>query len=397
MGAAAGGYGALMRKSDERILVTHVGSIPRPAALRDLLVRQDAGEAIDEREFERQTEAAVRHVIERQLAAGVDVGNDGEQPRAGFSTYVARRMRGFGGESRRPLALDLTEHPDYAEMLAFRRRAAARIANAPQAVAEIEYADLGEATRECDLFAKCAAALPGKFAEAFMTAVSPGTAATILLNAHYDSHERYIAALAREMKKEYALIHARGFVLQLDCPDLAMERARFFRDAPLDRFLQMVEVHVEAINQAIAGIPPDRVRLHFCWGNYDGPHTHDVPLEPVLPLLYKARVGALSLPFGNPRHQHEVKVLKRLRPPDSMLILPGVIDTTTNYVEHPEVVADRLQAVVDAVGARERVIASTDCGFGTFAGSEMVAPSVVWAKLRALADGAALVSRRLWG
>ena len=397
MGAAAGGYGALMRKSDERILVTHVGSIPRPAALRDLLVRQDAGEAIDEREFERQTEAAVRHVIERQLAAGVDVGNDGEQPRAGFSTYVARRMRGFGGESRRPLALDLTEHPDYAEMLAFRRRAAARIANAPQAVAEIEYADLGEATRECDLFAKCAAALPGKFAEAFMTAVSPGTAATILLNAYYDSHERYIAALAREMKKEYALIHARGFVLQLDCPDLAMERARFFRDAPLDRFLQMVEVHVEAINQAIAGIPPDRVRLHFCWGNYDGPHTHDVPLEPVLPLLYKARVGALSLPFGNPRHQHEVKVLKRLRPPDPMLILPGVIDTTTNYVEHPEVVADRLEAVVAAVGARERVIASTDCGFGTFAGSEMVAPSVVWAKLRALADGAALASRRLWG
>ena len=396
MGAAAGGYGALMKKSDDRILVTHVGSIPRPAALRDLLVRQDAGEAIDEREFERQTEAAVRHVIERQLAAGVDVGNDGEQPRAGFSTYVARRMRGFGGESRRPLALDLTEHPDYAEMLAFRRRAAARIANAPQAVAEIEYADLGEATRECDLFAKCAAALPGKFAEAFMTAVSPGTAATILLNAHYDSHERYIAALAREMKKEYALIHARGFVLQLDCPDLAMERARFFRDAPLDRFLQMVEVHVEAINQAIAGIPPDRVRLHFCWGNYDGPHTHDVPLEPVLPLLYRARVGALSLPLGNPRHQHEVKVLKRLRPPDPMLILPGVIDTTTNYVEHPEVVADRLEAVVAAVGARERVIASTDCGFGTFAGSEMVAPSVVWAKLRALADGAALASRRLW-
>jgi 5-methyltetrahydropteroyltriglutamate--homocysteine methyltransferase len=385
-----------MKRSDDRILVTHVGSIPRPAALRDLLVRQDAGEAIDEREFERQAEAAVRHVIERQLAAGVDVGNDGEQPRAGFSTYVARRMRGFGGESRRPLARDLTEHPDYAEMLAFRRRASARIANAPQAVAEIEYADLGEATRECDLFAKCAAALPGTFAETFMTAVSPGTAATILLNAHYDSHERYIAALAREMRKEYALIHARGFVLQLDCPDLAMERARFFRDAPLERFLQMVEVHIEAINQAIAGIPADRVRLHFCWGNYDGPHTHDVPLEPVLPLLYRARVGALSLPLGNPRHQHEVKVLKRLPPPDSMLILPGVIDTTTNYVEHPEVVADRLEAVVAAVGARERVIASTDCGFGTFAGSEMVAPSVVWAKLRALADGAALASRRLW-
>ena len=174
-------------------------------------------------------------------------------------------------------------------MLAFRRRAAARIANAPQAVAEIEYADLGEAMRECDLFARCGPRLPTRFAEALHDRRLAGHAATILLNAHYDSHEHYIAALAREMKKEYELIHARGFVLQLDCPDLAMERARFFRDEPLDRFLQMVELHVDAINRAIADIPPERVRLHFCWGNYDGPHTHDVPLEPVLPLLYRAR------------------------------------------------------------------------------------------------------------
>jgi 5-methyltetrahydropteroyltriglutamate--homocysteine methyltransferase len=386
-----------MKCSDERILVTHVGSIPRPPALRELLVRQDAGEPVDGRNLETQAEVAVRHVIEQQLAAGVDIGNDGEQPRAGFSTYVARRMRGFGGEGRRPLARDLLEHPDYAEMLAFRRRSAARIANAPQAVAEIEYADLSEAAHECDLFARCAAALPARFVEPFMTAVSPGTAATILLNAHYDSHERYIAALARELTKEYELIHARGFVLQLDCPDLAMERARFFGDQPLDRFLGAVELHVDAINRATAGIPPERIRLHVCWGNYDGPHTHDVPAEAILPLLYRARVGALSLPLANPRHQHEVKVLKRLPPPAPMLVLPGVIDTTTNYVEHPEVVADRIAQVVDAVGARERVIASTDCGFGTFAGSEMVAPSVVWAKLRALAEGAALASRRLWG
>jgi 5-methyltetrahydropteroyltriglutamate--homocysteine methyltransferase len=386
-----------MRRSDARILVTHVGSIPRPPALRDLLVRQDAGEAVDEQELARQAEAAVRHVVEQQLAAGVDVGNDGEQPRAGFSTYVARRMRGFGGESRRPLARDLAEHPDYAEMLARRRRSAARIANAPQAVGGIEYADLGEAERECDLFLRTAAALPKRFAESFMTAVSPGTAATILLDAHYESHERYIAALARELKKEYALIHGRGLVLQLDCPDLAMERARFFADQPLDRFLAVVELHVDAINQAIAGIPPERVRLHVCWGNYDGPHTHDVPAEAILPIIYRARVGALSLPLANPRHQHEVEVLRRLPPPAHMLVLPGVIDTTTNYVEHPQVVADRIAQVVGAVGARERVIASTDCGFGTFAGSEMVAPSVVWAKLRALAEGAALASRRLWG
>jgi 5-methyltetrahydropteroyltriglutamate--homocysteine methyltransferase len=386
-----------MRRSDDRILTTHVGSIPRSPALRDLLVRQDAGEAVDERELARAAEAAVRHVVEQQLAAGIDVGNDGEQPRAGFSTYVARRMRGFGGESRRPLARDLEEHPDYAEMLARRRRGAARIGNAPQAVAEIEYADLGEAERECDLFARTTAAVSPRFTETFMTAVSPGTAATILLDAHYGSHEAYIRALAREMKKEYALIHARGFVLQLDCPDLAMERARFWGGQPVERFLDAVALHIDAINQAIAGIPPDRVRLHLCWGNYDGPHTHDVPAEAILPIVYRAKVGALSLPLANPRHQHEVKVLKRLPPPPSMLVIPGVIDTTTNYVEHPEVVADRIAAVVDAVGARERVIASTDCGFGTFAGSEMVAPSVVWAKLRALAAGAALASRRLWG
>jgi len=386
-----------MLASRDRILVTHVGSIPRSPALRDLLVRQDRGEPIDEGELARETEAAVRQVVARQLEAGVDVGNDGEQPRAGFSTYVARRMEGFGGESRRPLARDLAEHPDYRAMLDFRRRNAARVANAPQAVADVRYTDLGEAERECDLFTRCADAAPRQFAERFMTAVSPGTAATILLNAHYDSHERYVMALAGELKKEYELIHRRGFVLQLDCPDLAMERVRFFQNESLEGFLAMVELHVAAINQAIASIPPERVRLHVCWGNYDGPHTHDVAMESILPILYRARVGALSLPLANPRHQHEYKVLKRQPPPAGMLFLPGVIDTTTNYVEHPEVVADRIAQAVDAVGARERVIASTDCGFGTFAGSEMVAESVVWEKLRALAAGAGIASRRLWG
>src|SRR5215468_11919842 len=384
-----------MLKSRDRILVTHVGSIPRSSALRDLLVRQDRGEAVDPDALARESEAAVRRVVQRQLDAGVDIGNDGEQPRAGFSTYVARRMRGFGGESKRRLSRDLAEHPGYGAMLEFRRRNAARIGNAAQAVADVEYADLTEARQECDLFRRCADALPRQFAERFMTAVSPGTIATILLNAHYDTHERYIAALAREMKKEYELIHREGYVLQLDCPDLAMERTRFFQDEPIERFLQAVELHVDAINRAVAEIPPDRIRLHVCWGNYDGPHTHDVPLEAVLPILYRARVGALSIPLANPRHQHEYKVVKRQPPPDGMLFLPGVIDTTTNYVEHPEVVADRIAHAVDAVGDRQRVIASTDCGFGTFAGSEMVAESVVWEKLGALSQGAALASARL--
>jgi 5-methyltetrahydropteroyltriglutamate--homocysteine methyltransferase len=384
-----------MRKSDERILITHVGSLPRNPVLRDLLVRQDRGEPIDERELERQVEAAVRAVVAKQLEVGIDVGNDGEQPRAGFSTYVARRMRGFGGHSKRLPARDMTEFPDYAAMLEFRRRAAARIADAPQAVAEVRYDDLSEAARECDLFLRCAEAAPTPFVERFMTAASPGTIATVLLNAHYDSHERYVMALAREMRKEYELIHARGLVLQLDCPDLAMERVRFFQDESLERFQRAVELHVEAINQATAAIPADRIRLHVCWGNYDGPHVHDVPLEAVLPIILRARVGALSLPLANPRHQHEYKVIARHRVPEAMLFLPGVIDTTTNYVEHPEVVADRIGQAVEAIGERTRVIASTDCGFGTFAGSEMCAESVVWAKLRALKQGAALASQRL--
>jgi 5-methyltetrahydropteroyltriglutamate--homocysteine methyltransferase len=386
-----------MLRSDSRILTTHVGSLPRPPALRDLLVRQDRGEPVEAAALDREVGAALARVITGQLEAGIDVGNNGEQPRAGFSTYVAGRMRGFGGTSRRELAQDLIDFPDYAELLARRRRDAARIADAPQAIAEIEYADLGPAVREIEQFVAETDGRPRRFAERFMTAASPGVIATILLSAHYGSHEQYITALAREMRKEYELIHARGLVLQLDCPDLAMERARFFRRDSLERFLQMVELHVEAINRAIAAIPPDRIRLHLCWGNYDGPHTHDVPLEAVLPIVTRARVGALSLPLANPRHQHEYRVLRQHRLPESMLLLPGVIDSTTNYVEHPEVVADRICAAVDAVGDRSRVVASTDCGFGTFAGSEAVAHSVVWAKLAALSEGAAIATRRRWG
>jgi 5-methyltetrahydropteroyltriglutamate--homocysteine methyltransferase len=383
-------------RSERRILTTHVGSLPRPPALRDLLVRRDRGEAVDAAALAREVAAAVAHVVGKQLEVGIDVGNNGEQPRAGFSTYVAGRMRGFGGASRRLPARDLIDFPDYADMLARRRKDAARIADAPQAVAEVEYADLRPAAEECDGFLRETDGRAPGFTERFMTAASPGVIATILLSAHYRSHEAYIRALAREMRKEYELIHSRGLLLQVDCPDLAMERVRFFQNDSLEAFQQAVALHVEAINQATAGIPADRIRLHVCWGNYDGPHTHDVALEAVLPLLYRARVGALSLPLANPRHQHEYRVLRRHPLPDSMLLLPGVIDTTTNYVEHPEVVADRIAQAVDAVGDRTRVIASTDCGFGTFAGSEMVAHRVVWAKLGALVEGAALASRRLF-
>ncbi|HSX81830.1 MAG TPA: cobalamin-independent methionine synthase II family protein [Candidatus Saccharimonadia bacterium] len=386
-----------MHTSDTRMLTTHVGSLPRSARLTDLLLRQERGEVVDEAELARQVETAVETVVRKQFEVGIDIGNDGEQPRVAFHTYVARRMRGFGGGWVRPVRRDVTEFPDFADMWRARQQSTARPRQTPQAVAEVEYADLHDAEQECDLFLRYTEGQPQQFTERFMTAASPGIIATAMGNAYYDSHERYVFAVAKQMQKEYELIHAKGFILQLDCPDLAMERAMLFQDTPLQRFQEVVETHIAALNAAIANIPTDRVRLHVCWGNSEGPHTHDVPLEAILPLLYQARVGALSIELANPRHQHEYAMLERYPLPDSMLFLPGVIDTTTNYVEHPEVVANRLCQAVDAVGDRSRVIASTDCGFGTYAGWNFVAESVVWAKLRTLVEGAAIASTRLWG
>lgn len=230
-----------------------------------------------------------------------------------------------------------------------------------------------------------------------MTAPSPGIVATTMLNAHYDSHEAYLAALARELRTEYRSIHDAGLVLQIDAPDLAMERTMFFQGMEEAAFLRACEQHVAALNAALEGIPADRVRLHCCWGNWEGPHIHDIPLERVLPILCQAAVGALSIEFANPRHAHEYDALAHHGLPGHMVLLPGVIDSTSNFVEHPELVARRIEQAVAAVGDRERVIASTDCGFGTFAGFEWVAEDVVWAKLRTLGEGARLASARLWG
>lgn len=386
-----------MQKSNARILTTHVGSLPRNPALSELLIRQEQGEAIDQAELDRQAEAAVRHVVEEQLAAGVDIGNDGEQPRIGFQTYVPQRMTGFGGESKRPTPQDMREFPDFVKIMQRRDVMRAKVFNAPQAIAEVQYEDLSKTQQECQLANRAMDAAPRQFTERFMTAASPGIICTTMLNAYYDTHERYVFAVAEQMRKEYEYIVSQGFVLQLDAPDLAMERTFLFQDKSTAEFQKIVETHIAAMNAAVKNIPPDRVRLHVCWGNYDGPHNHDVPLEDILPILYQAKVGALSLEMSNPRHQHEYKVLKKIRVPDSLVLIPGVIDSTTNYIEPAEVVADRICQVVDAVGDRTRVIAGSDCGFGTFAGWEMVAESVVWAKLKACSDGAALATKRLWG
>src|SRR5215831_8799728 len=385
-----------MRRSEERILTTHVGSLPPDPVLSDLLIRDELGEKVDRGEIARLSEKAVRHVVGQQAACGVDVINDGEQPRVGFQTYVAQRMKGFGGESKRPRSRDWSDFPIFAEFMATRMPRRSKVTNAPQAVADVVYEDLGPANEEIRLFKAALKDLASPPAETFMTAAAPGIIATTMLNAHYDTHEAYVFALAREMRKEYELI-AREFILQIDAPDLALERTVLFQDKTNAEFVAIAEMHVAALNEALAGIPRERVRLHCCWGNNEGPHTHDIPMREILPVLYSAKVGALSIEFANPRHQHEYAAFKNSKLPSEFLLLPGVIDTTTNFVEHPEVVANRICEAVTAVGDRERVIASCDCGFGTYAGWNFVAESVVWAKLRTLVEGATLASARLWG
>ena len=383
---------AAMLASSDRILVTHVGSLPRNARLSDLLIRQEAGERIDTAELAREIEAATAHVVAAQVKAGVDVGNDGEQSRVGFQTYVPRCLCGFGGESKRPPSRDQVEFPSYFRQMTARFPHSARVANAPAALSEVRYVD-GKPIRDD---AERLKRLGGGFRETFMTAPSPGIVATTMINQHYASHEAYLMALADALANEYRAIHAAGHVLQIDSPDLAMERHRFFGHLDEKGFLGQLELHVAAINRGIEGIPRDRVRLHVCWGNNDGPHIYDIAMGAILPELYRAEVGALSIEFANPRHQHEYDALKANPLPAHMLLVPGVLDTTTNFVEHPLLVARRLKEAVAAVGARERVIAGTDCGFGTFAGREYVAEEVVWLKLAAAAEGARIASKELW-
>ena len=386
-----------MQTSHSRILTTHVGSLPRSAALADLLIDQEQGKDIDLAALNREAELAVQHVIQKQAESGIDIGNDGEQPRIGFQTYVSQRMQGFGGESKRPTPQDMKEFPDFMALMQKRNVMRAKVFNAPQAIAELAYQDLSAVQAECDLFQRCLDQQPQKFTECFMTAASPGIVATTMLNAYYDSYEKYVFAIARELKKEYEYIHSQGLLLQLDSPDLAMERTFLFQDKSIQEFQKIVEIHIAAVNMAVENIPADRLRLHVCWGNYDGPHNHDVPLEDILPIVYQAKVGGLAIELANPRHQHEYKVLKKYPLPDAMVLIPGVIDSTTNYIEHPEVVADRICQAAEAVGDRGRVIAGTDCGFGTFAGWEMVPDSVVWAKMKACSEGARMATERLWG
>lgn len=384
-----------MITSRDRILTTHTGSLPRNETLAGLLVSREEGAGIDKAELSREMDRAVLHVVEEQVKAGIDIGNDGEQQRVGFQTYVPQRMSGFAGESKRRRGRDYEEFPELVVDLKRRFPNRSRMQNAPEARAEVHYPDTTEIRREIDRLKAAAAARPG-FRECFMTAPSPGIISTTMFNAYYDSHESYLMALAREMSQEYRAIADAGFILQIDSPDLAMDRAMFYRDLSDADFVKAAEIHVAALNKGIEGIPRAQVRLHCCWGNWEGPHLHDVPLATILPVLYQANAGAVSIEFANPRHQHEYEAIRRNRPPHDMVLIPGVIDSTTNIVEHPEVVARRVEEAVAAMGDRERVIAGCDCGFGTFTGREWVIEPVVWLKLKALREGCNIASARLW-
>ncbi|MEQ8660654.1 MAG: methionine synthase, partial [Gammaproteobacteria bacterium] len=326
----------------------------------------------------------------------LDVINDGEQPRVGFQTYVAQRLSGFDAVSERLPFTDFASYPDFGQIWANRGMVMSKVFDAPAASADVHYTDLAPARRECDMFDAALAGHDGQYTEPFMTAACPGIVCTTMGNKYYDTHEAYVRAVARELRQEYELIHERGYLLQLDCPDLAMERHGMFQHNSLKEFQDAIAIHIDAINEACVNIPRERIRLHVCWGNYDGPHDCDVPLADILPVIREARVGAFAIEFANPRHQHEYPALKKVGLPDEVLLIPGIIDSTVNYIEHPQVVCNRILEAVDAIGDRERVIAGCDCGFGTFAGWEMVADSVVWAKFAALAEGARMASAKLW-
>jgi len=307
---------------------------------------------------------------------------------------VPQRMSGFGGISKRRRGREFEEFPELVASLMRRFPHVSKQQNAPECQSELKYLDIKPIESEIARFKKNA---DGKFAEQFMTAPSPGIISTTMLDAFYGSQDKYLSAISREMKNEYQAIHKAGLLLQIDAPDLAMDRTMMYRDLTDAQFVKAVERHVAAINDGIAGIPRERVRLHICYGNWEGPHIHDVPLATILPALYQAKVGALSIEFSNPRHAHEYDALKKHPFPKDMLLIPGVVETTSNFVEHPEVVARRIEEAVRAVGERERVIASTDCGFGTFTNREWVVEPVVWLKLAAIRKGADLASTRLWG
>ena len=381
-----------MKKSEAGILTTHTGSLPRSPEQQAILRAREEQRDVTPQALQENARQAVAEIVRRQTDTGLDVINDGEQGRAQYATYVKDRLHGFEGE-RGFRTWDRLEDRDFPEWASTRPPSGSQTVPQPVCTGPIAWKDFEAVQRDIDQLKAATSETPQQ--EVFMTAASPGVIATFLRNAHYPSHEAYIRALAEVMKDEYRAIVEAGFILQIDCPDLAMTRPWQWAELSTNDFLKIVELHIEVINGALEGLPPDRMRLHLCWGNVEGPHTYDVPIRDLLPIVLKARPMGLSFEGANPRHAHEYKVWRDIQLPDGKVIIPGVLDTCTNFVEHPELVADRIIKYAEIVG-RENVIAGTDCGFGTSAWGGRVDARVAWAKLAAMVEGARLASRELW-
>jgi len=387
-----------MKHSTERILTTHTGSLPRPADLVKLYARRANGEALEDGVLDAAGLAAMAAAVDKQLAAGIDIGNNGEQQREGFFLYVQRRMSGFGGSWKRFSRADIEQYPEFKAVLEAQVGAKVAVSNfaPPRVTGAIRYLDPALAAAEAVEFKAALAARKDHFTEAFLTAPSPGIIAAACKNEFYDTEAAYLDALGEALRLEYEAIVDNGFVLQIDCPDLALEGHVSFHDEPDSKYIAFIESVVGTINRAIRNIPRDRVRMHVCWGNYEGPHTCDIPLRKIWPAIRHAEVGGFVLPFANARHAHEIKVLREMPLADDQVLVAGVIDVVSNFVEHPETVADRLERAAREIGDHTRVMGGTDCGFDSSAGMGRVASDVVWAKMRSLSEGARLASERLF-
>lgn len=381
-----------MKRSETRILTTHTGSLPRSPELQELLrSRLDPGDTEAE-EFQSGVEEAVADVVSKQAAIGVDVINDGEQGRVQYATYVKDRLTGFDGEQmlRALPRIDMLDFPEFAAQSGVSSSATIPW---PACTGPIAWKDKDAVQRDIQRLKNAASGVQAE--EVFMTAASPGVIANFLHNEHYVTEEEYLYALADVMKDDYKAIVGSGLMLQIDCPDLAMTRVTQFSHLSEDEFIKIVEMHVEVLQYALAGIAPDRMRMHLCWGNTEGPHHHDVPLRRIVDIVLKAPPGAVSFEGANPRHAHEWKVWQEVKLPDGKVIIPGVLDTTTNFIEHPELIAERIMRYANVVG-KENMMVGSDCGFGTSAWGRRVESRIAWAKLEAMVEGAKLASQELW-
>ena len=380
-----------MKHSTDRILTTHVGSLPRSQAVTDVLFARERNEAGDAHTAAAVITAAVAEVVRRQVAVGIDVVSDGEMSKISYATYIAERLAGFGGDTPREPGQDLVEFPGLLKKLADRGSTAKY--RRPRCIGEISVKNLAPLQEDLgNIRAAIAAAAP---TEGFMNAASPGVVALFQPNDFYRSQDDYLTALAEALRVEYETIVQAGIILQIDAPDLAMGRHTMYRDRSTEEFEILAARHIEVLNHALRNVPADRVRMHVCWGNYEGPHHHDVPMERLLPVVLKAKPQGLLFEAANPRHAHEWTVFRDIKLPDDKVLIPGLLATTTNYIEHPQLVAERIERFAHIVG-RERVLAGTDCGFGTFAGFGPVEPDIAYLKLQALAEGARIASSRLW-